>query len=135
LSSRNKTQPTAVSVEAFLAGVEPPARRADAEALSALMAKVSGETPVMWGPSIVGFGAHHYRYDSGREGDMPAIAFAPRKPALVLYLSAASPARPGLLTRLGPHEVGKGCLYLKRLDAVDAEVLETLIQDTWDRRA
>jgi len=120
-----KTRPTAVSVADFIAAVPDPGRRADAEALSALFAEVSGEPATMWGPSIVGFGAYHYVYDSGRKGDAPAIAFSPRKPHLVLYLHAGE-ARDSLLPRLGKHKTEGGCLYVKRLSDVDLAVLQEL---------
>jgi hypothetical protein len=98
-------------------------RRADAKALIKLMQKAAGEKPKMWGPSIIGFGSHHYVYDSGREGDMPVIAFSPRKAATVLYgLSNAE----ALLPKLGKHTRGKGCIYIKKLSDVDQKVLETM---------
>jgi hypothetical protein len=120
-----KTKPTAVSVEEFLAAVPDPTRRADAEAVTALFAEVSGKPATMWGPSIVGFDAYHYVYESGRKGDAPAIAFSPRKPHLVLYLHAGN-ARDALLARLGKHKSEGGCIYMKRLSDVDVEVLREL---------
>ena len=125
-SAENKTRPTEVSVDAFLAAVEPPARREDGLALCALLTRLSGEPPVMWGPSIVGFGARRYRHDSGREGDMPRVAFSPRKPASVLYLYGDFPERPALTEALGAS-TGRGCIYIKRLAAVDMDVLERLV--------
>src|SRR3954471_13898442 len=112
--------PTGAPVEEFLDAVSDEQRRADAYAVSALMADVSGEPPVMWGSSIVGFGTYHYRYASGREGDAPLVGFSPRKPHLVLYLAGEFETKNAeTLARLGPHSVGKGCLYLKRLTGVD----------------
>ena len=125
-SSENKTRPTAVSVAEFLAGVEPEARRQDAEALCAIMGRLSRAPAVMWGPTIIGFGRREYRYESGREGAVPAAGFAPRKPALVLYLGLG-PKREGFLSRLGRHATGKGCIYIKRLADVDGGVLEEMI--------
>ena len=91
------------------------------------MQRASGEKPKLWGPSIVGFGSFHYRYDSGREGDMPLISFSPRKAALVLYsILDHSKAKP-LLPKLGKYTTGKGCLYIKKLADIDKKVLETLI--------
>jgi len=88
------------------------------------MQKAAGEKPTMWGPSIIGFGSYHYVYDSGREGDMPVVAFSPRKAATVLYgLSSAE----ALLPKLGKHTRGKGCLYIKRLADVDQKVLEAMV--------
>jgi hypothetical protein len=120
----NKTKPTQVSVAAFIGALTDPARRADAKALVKLMQSASGEKPKMWGPSIIGFGSYHYAYDSGREGDMPIVAFSPRKAATVLYgLSDAE----ALLPKLGKHTRGKGCLYIKKLADVDHKVLEAMV--------
>jgi len=124
----NKTQPTDASVAAFVAGIPDPRRRADSERLIALMSEVTGEPATMWGPSIIGFGSYHYRYASGREGDAPLVGFSPRKTALTLYASADEEVRADLLARLGPHKVGKGCVYVKRLSDVDEQALADLIQ-------
>ena len=124
----NKTQPTDASVAAFVAGIPDPRRRADSERLIALMSEVTGEPATMWGPSIIGFGSYHYRYASGREGDAPLVGFSPRKTALTLYASADEEVRADLLARLGPHKLGKGCVYVKRLSDVDEQALADLIQ-------
>jgi hypothetical protein len=87
------------------------------------MQKAAGEKPKMWGPSIIGFGSHHYVYDSGREGDMPLIAFSPRKAATVLYGLSSSET---VLPKLGKHTRGKGCIYIKKLADVDQKVLEAM---------
>src|SRR6516165_3047133 len=105
----NKTQPTAVSVDAFLAGVSPESRRADALALCEMMSRLSGEPPRMWGPSIVGFGVRHYRYESGREGEILRIGFSPRKPAIVLYGLGQAENNPAVAA-LGEVTTGKGCI-------------------------
>ncbi|HEX4605800.1 MAG TPA: DUF1801 domain-containing protein [Candidatus Angelobacter sp.] len=119
----NKTKPTKISVAEFIDTLTDPSRRADAKALVKLMQNAAGEKPKMWGPSIIGFGSYHYTYDSGREGDMPLIAFSPRKAATVLYgLSDAE----ALLPKLGKHTRGKGCLYIKKLADVNQKVLETM---------
>ena len=123
----NKTKPTQVSVAAFLDGLADPAKRADAKALIKLMQSASGEKPKMWGPAIIGFGSYHYKYESGREGDMPVIAFSPRKSATVLYGLIGSSEAKTLLGKLGKHSTGKGCLYIKKIADVDQSVLETLI--------
>jgi hypothetical protein len=115
------------SVAEFLSAVADPRRRADAEAACALMTEATGAEPAMWGTSIVGFGAYHYRYASGREGDWPAVGLSPRKQALTIYLSAGFDAYEELLGRLGPHSTGKSCLYVKRLADVDQGVLRELI--------
>lgn len=125
--AENKTQPTRESVAAFIASVPDAVRRADAQALLRMMQRASGEKPTLWGPAIVGFGSCHYVYESGREGDMPLIAFSPRKAASVLYYATGSDAAPALLARLGKHTIGKGCLYIKRLADVDTAVLEDLL--------
>jgi hypothetical protein len=120
----NKTKPTKISVAAFIDAITDKDRRADAKALVKLMQKAAREKPAMWGPSIIGFGSHHYVYDSGREGDMPVVAFSPRKAATVLYgLSSAE----ALLPKLGKHTRGKGCVYIKKLADVDQKVLEAMV--------
>ncbi len=128
-TSANKTQPTATSVEAFLAGVTPPARVEDARILIPLFARLTGEPAVMWGPSIIGFGTHRYRYESGREGETPRAAFAPRKAALVMYLHRNFPGAERHMERLGRFTTGKGCLYVKRLADIDLAVLEALVTE------
>jgi hypothetical protein len=129
--AENKTRPTHADVDAFLAAVEPPARRDEARRIDAWMREISGLEPVLWGPSIVGYGTCHYRYDSGREGDMPRIAFSPRKGALTLYLLSEDDGYDALLARLGPHERSVACLYVKKLDKVDGGVLREIIARTW----
>jgi hypothetical protein len=124
----NKTQATAADVGAFLDAVADPARRADAHALADLMTKVSAAPAKMWGPSIVGFGRYHYRYESGREGEMCRLGFSPRKAELVLYVLNDTPEQAAQLARLGKHRRGKGCLYIKRLADVDIGVLEALVR-------
>jgi hypothetical protein len=123
----NKTNPTKLSVTAFIDTLTDPARRADAKALVKLMRSASDEKPKMWGPSIIGFGSYHYKYASGREGDMPVIAFSPRKAATVLYGMTGFNEAAALLAKLGKHTTGKGCLYIKKLADVDQHVLEALV--------
>ncbi len=122
--AENKTKLTKLSVTAFINAVTDPARRADAKALVKLLQRATGEKPQMWGPSIIGLGSYHYKYESGREGDMPIVGFSPRKAATVLYGVAG--AR-DLLPKLGKHTTGKGCLYIKKLADVDQQVLETMV--------
>ena len=124
--AENKTKPTKISVAAFIDALADPIRRADAKALVKLLQSVAGEKPKMWGPSIIGFGSYHYRYDSGREGDMPLIGFSPRKPATVLYNMLGFSDSAALLAKLGKHTTGKGCLYIKKLADVDQKVLQAL---------
>ena len=126
----NKTKPTDLSVDAFLAGIEDDGRRADALALRALLERVSGEPAVMWGPSIVGCGAYHYRYESGREGTMARIGFSPRAKEFVLYVMDGFSRYEDLRTRLGKHRTGKACLYVKRLADLDLAVLEELLSQS-----
>lgn len=122
------TQPTDASVDEHLAAVTDERRRDDARALNELMQDVTGEPPVMWGAGIVGFGAYHYRYDSGHEGDAPLVGFAVRKQNLAVYLIGEFAERhAAVLERLGPHKAGKGCLYLERLADVDLAVLRQLV--------
>lgn len=134
MAAANKTVETEASIEDFLARVEPPQRVADARVLIAKMAEISGEPPKLWGPSIIGFGSVHYRYESGREGDTPAIAFSPRKAELVLYVGASTPNIAALLPDLGKHKTGKGCLYVKKLADVDAGVLDQVIRTAFANR-
>jgi hypothetical protein len=123
-----KTQPREADVEAFLAAVPNETRREDARTLCTLLGEVTGEPPVMWGSTIVGFGEYRYRYESGHEGTSALASFSPRKQHLVLYLVSGWEDRHGkLLAKLGPHKTGKGCLYLKRLADVDLDVLRDLV--------
>lgn len=126
-----KTVPTGASVGKFIRSVPDPVRRADAEALVAVFTETVREPAVMWGPSIIGFGNYHYKYASGREGDTPLAAFSPRKRQLVLYLNEYfDTGYDDVLMRLGPHTLGKGCLYIQRLELVDTRVLRELIART-----
>jgi hypothetical protein len=133
--AENKTQPTASSVEAFLDGITSAQRRDDAKALCAIMSRLSGAPPVMWGSAIVGFGRYRYAYDSGRTGEFLRIGFAARSNALVLYLIGGFPQHDALLARLGKYSTGKSCLYLKKLSDADPAVLEELIAAAWAHMA
>lgn len=133
--TQNKTKATKASVPAFIAAIPDETRRADAKTLIKMMSAATGEKAKLWGPSIVGFGSHHYVYDSGREGDTPVVAFSPRKPALVLYIGAGDKAAKPLLAKLGKHAMGKGCLYIKKLADVDLTVLEKLIAQAVEKRS
>ena len=125
--AENKTKPTRVSVAAFIKAISDPVRQADARALVKLMQAASGEKPKMWGPSIIGFGTHHYVYASGREGDMPLVGFSPRKAATVLYISKGFGGSEALIARLGQYKTGGGCLYVKRLADLDPKALEQIV--------
>lgn len=130
--AENKTQATDASVENFLAKVEPERRRVDGRILLDMMTRVSGEPPIMWGPSIIGFGNCHYRYESGREGVMGRIGFSPRKAQLVLYIVGGFPRHAALMAKLGKYSTGKSCLYIKKLADVDLAVLEALMVESLD---
>ena len=123
----NKTKPTQADVDAFVNSL-PEARRADARALVKLMQSVSRQKPKMWGPSIIGFGSYHYRYESGREGDMPLLCFSPRKSANVLYINLTDKALP---EKLGKHTLSGGCLHIKKLSDVDPAVLKTIVANSY----
>jgi hypothetical protein len=123
-----KTKPTPASVKDFLNNIPDENKRRDSFTVLEMMRQASGYEPVMWGPSIVGFGTYHYRYASGREGDMPIIGFSPRLQALTLYIMSGLDEYGELLARLGKHKTGKACLYIKRLSDVDRNVLQELIE-------
>jgi hypothetical protein len=129
--TENQTRPGKSSVDGFIAGIEDETRRNDARVLTDLAASVTGVAPVMWGPAIIGFGSRHYRYESGREGDMPLVSFAPRKAALVLYSVLAADEQTGLAAQLGPHTIGKGCLYIKDWSKIDTSVLERMLANAF----
>jgi hypothetical protein len=125
--SEAKTQPNTASVEDFLAAIEHPVRRADAEALAKLFKKASGWRPRMWGPNIVGFGRYDYTYESGHSGKAPVVGFSPRKASFSLYLAQDLPGRGDFLARLGKHKAAVGCVYVNKLADVDAGVLQDMI--------
>ena len=122
-----KTKPTDVSVDAFLDGVAHPGRRADGRAVRAMMERVTGEPAVMWGPSIIGFGSLHYVYETGREGDMPAAAFSPRKAYMTFYVDNKFEGAEELYARLGKYKKSVACLYINKLADVDLDVLYEII--------
>ncbi|MEO0527445.1 MAG: DUF1801 domain-containing protein, partial [Bacteroidota bacterium] len=121
--AQNKTVPNALSVTDFLNTVENDEKRKDAYRLLKLMGEITGQPPVMWGNSIIGFGSYHYKYDTGREGDMLLTGFSPRKQNFALYVMAGFDRYPDLMTKLGKHKTGKSCLYIKKLEDVDIEIL------------
>lgn len=133
--SANKTVETVVDPADFIASVQDVGQRADAQRLVALMERMSGHPAKMWGPSIVGFGQYHYRYESGREGDMCRIGFSPRKGQTVIYMLDGYQDHGPQLARLGKHKIGKSCLYIKRLSDIDETVLEEMIQGSLDYMA
>ena len=123
----NKTKPTELSVAAFIETISDEKRRLDAKRLLDLMQTATGEKAKMWGGSIIGFGSYHYVYESGREGDMPVVGFAPRKAATVLYGLHGFSGSEAMLAKLGKHTSGKGCVYVKSLSDVDHNVLRTMV--------
>ena len=125
--AQNQTQPTKLSVAAFIDALTDETRKADAKVLIKLMQGATGEKPAMWGPSIIGFGSRHYKYESGREGDTPIVGFSPRKAATVLYSTIGFSGSDAFLARLGKHSTGKGCLYIKKLADVDQKVLAEMV--------
>jgi hypothetical protein len=130
-----KTRPTDVAVEDFIGRLDDPKKREGSHALIELMTRVTGAPARMWGPSIVGFGSYHYKYASGHEGDSCLAGFSPRKAEFTIYLNGRPPPdtlaqREALLARLGRHRMGKGCLYVKRLDEIDPGVLEQLVRQS-----
>ena len=129
--SENKTRPTGKSVDKFLQNVEHPRRKEDSFTLMKIMKEITKEEPVMWGPSIVGFGSHHYKYKTGREGDMPKVAFAPRKSSMTLYVMPGFDDYRTLLSKLGKHKTGKACLYINKLSDVNLDVLKEIIRQSY----
>lgn len=130
--AETKTKPTQTSAEDFIEAVENPLRRSDARTILAMMEGVTGQAPLMWGPSIISFGSYCYRYDSGHEGTMCRLGFSPRKGQLVLYILTGADGEAELLSRLGKHKIGKSCLYINTLADVDMAVLEELTTRAWE---
>lgn len=129
--SGNKTVPTNAPVPDFLQGLEDPKQLEDSVRLIRFMKEITGQDPVMGGPSFIGFGKYHYRYESGREGDMLQVGFSPWKGKLEMYIGANSTQNKPLLEKLGRHDSGKSCLYIRRLDEVDTAVLRQIITNTY----
>ena len=125
-----KTTETSKSVAGFINSVSDEIKRKDSFQIIEIMQKQTGFEPKMWGPSIVGFGNYHYKYDSGHEGDMPLAAFSPRSTAIVFYFAEEFENRDELLRRLGKHKTGKVCVYIKRLDDIDVSVLKKMISNS-----
>lgn len=139
--AENKTKANKASVTEFINSIEDRQKRADVRKVAAMMRKATGKRAKMWGPSIVGFGTYHYKYESGREGDFMVSGFSPRKQALTVYILAGFKRFDALMSKLGTYKTGKSCLYIKRLSDVDEKVLQKLIDgsvkymrknyDTW----
>ena len=126
--SEAKTVPRAGDPEDFIAALSEPAQQADCRAILGIMARASGEKPVLWGSSIIGFGVFHYRYASGHEGDTFRVGFSPRKGKISVYLWPGLCLVESMLPRLGKHSRGKGCLYVRRLADIDTAVLDEMIR-------
>ncbi|MBO0952742.1 DUF1801 domain-containing protein [Fibrella forsythiae] len=127
MATTNKTIETSASVTDFISSVADDTKRADCFQLIELIEKRTGLPARMWGSAIVGFGTYHYRYETGREGDMPLVGFSPRSNAIVFYLSLNAEAKADWLQRLGKHKTGKSCIYIKKLSDVDLTVLTDMI--------
>jgi hypothetical protein len=127
--AENKTKETNASVDRYITAIKDETRRKDCEALAKLMARAAKHPPKMWGSSIVGFGSYHYKYESGREGDMCLVGFSSRKSEISVYGLNAAPNHEALLAKLGKHKAGKGCLYIKSLSDIDVKVLEKLVRE------
>lgn len=125
-----KTQKNDASVTAFLDSIEDEKKRQDSYTILELMQEVTGADPVMWGTSIVGFGNYHYKYASGREGDWMQVAFSPRKQNLTLYITGGFEPYPDLMSQLGKYTTGKGCLYVKKLEHINLDVLRELVKQS-----
>jgi hypothetical protein len=126
--SKNKTRPTETTPRDFLASLEPEKRRVQSFELLKFFEGITGWKARMWGPSIIGFGEYHYKYDSGREGDFLATGFSPRKANLVLYIIPGYQDYGHILDRLGKHKLGKSCLYINKLEDIDMDVLAELVR-------
>jgi len=126
-----KTKATKVSVKDFLKSVTDTQKRKDSLVLIEMMSKITKEKPKMWGPSIIGFGSYHYKYESGHEGDMCIVGFSPRKAAISIYISAGFKKRDSLLKKLGKHKSAVACLYVRKLEDVDLKILKELITESF----
>jgi len=127
--AKNKTTETTKSVNDFIDDVESEQQRDDSYRLIELMKKVSGHEPKMWGPSIIGFGSYHYKYESGHEGDAPLIGFSPRKAAISLYVFSGLESHLHLLDDLGKFKMGKACIYVKKLSDIDEKSLIRVMKE------
>jgi hypothetical protein len=130
MMAKNKTTETDVNVAEFINNVENEVRRKDSFRLIEIFKSITGYEAKMWGPSMIGFGRYHYKYASGHEGDAPLAAFSPRKDSLVVYMATEFEKREELLSQLGKHKSSKSCVYAKKLDDIDIEVLEKIIKNS-----
>src|SRR3954470_22813539 len=128
--AKNKTTETSISVDQFIDAVKDEVKRQDSYSLIQLIKKQTGLDPKMWGPSIIGFGKYHYKYASGHEGDAPLAAFSPRKDSLVFYLNTGAKDHQALLSVLGKVKNTRGCVYVKKLEDIDLQVLKEMIRNS-----
>lgn len=126
--SKLKTTPNDASVEDFINSIENDHKRADSQRIIAILQDITGEEPQMWGGSIIGFGAYHYTYKSGREGDWMKVGFSPRKQNLTIYIMSGLKRFEEELSRIGKHKTGKSCLYAKKLEDIDEDVLKEIVE-------
>jgi len=126
-NAKVKTIETKNSVTDFINSIPDETKKTDCFALIQIMKEQSGFDPILWGPSIVGFGSYHYKYESGREGDAPLVAFSPRKSEISLYLSSSFENREELLLKFGKHKSAKACIYVKKLEDVNLAILKKMI--------
>jgi len=135
MMAENKTRPTTMDPAAFIQSIDHPTRCADGVVLLELMTKITGWDATMWGPSIIGFGSYHYKYDSGREGDFLRTGFSVRKANLVIYIMPGYSDFGEILGRIGKYKMGKSCLYINKLADIDLTVLEELVRAGLDDMA
>ncbi|MBP6300006.1 MAG: DUF1801 domain-containing protein [Arenimonas sp.] len=128
--TENKTQATTASVDDYIAAIADELKRKDTQTLLDLLKKITGDTPVLWGDGIIGFGSYHYQYESGREGDMPLIGFSPRKREFAIYIMSGFEQLQAHLNKLGKHKAGKSCLYIKRLSDININTLSELMKES-----
>jgi len=130
--AENKTKETEASVDTFLANIKDDEKKADCLVLKSMMSRITDSPVKMWGASIVGFGTYHYKYDSGREGDFMKVGFSPRAQNVTVYIIAGFDRYEALMSKLGKHKTGKSCLYIKKLDDIDLDVLEELVKESYN---
>ncbi len=132
--SELKTKPNKASVAGFISSIDDPVKKQDSKQLLKIMGEITGEKPVMWGTSIIGFGSYHYKYASGREGDWFCAGFSPRKQSLTLYIMGCHQKEDEhLYQKLGKHKTGKSCLYIKKLSEIELSALEQIIRNSVNR--
>jgi len=130
--AENKTKETEASIDTFLANIKDDQKKADCLVLKSMMSRITDSPAKMWGASIVGFGTYHYKYDSGREGDFMKVGFSPRAQNVTVYIIAGFDRYEALMSKLGKHKTGKSCLYIKKLDDIDLDVLEELVKESYN---